>query len=67
MFIGRLQNRCGNTLFGNPFSPTSEIRDTCIRGYRNQNKFPKHKVWWLKEAAQIRQTFIYPYVQQTSN
>ena len=30
---------------------------TC-RGYWNQTKFPIHKVWWLREAAQIRQTFI---------
>ena len=31
---------------------------TCIHGYWNQTKFPKHKVCWLREAAQIGQTFI---------
>ena len=30
----------------------------CIRGYWNQTKFPIHKVWWLREATQIGQTFI---------
>ena len=46
---------CNHVLF---FLPTSEIRDTCIRGYWNQTKFPKQKVWWLREAAQIGQMFI---------
>ena len=40
------------------FLPTSGIRDTCICGYWNQTKFPIHKVWWLREASQIGQTFI---------
>ena len=38
--------------------PTSEICDTCIRVYWNPNKFPIYKVWWLREASQIGQTFI---------
>ena len=25
----------------------------CIHGYWNQTKFSIHKVWWLREAAQI--------------
>ena len=33
---------------------------TCMHGYWNQTKFPIHKLWWLREAAQIRQTFITP-------
>ena len=39
LVIGWLQNRCGDTLFFllvNIFLPTSDIRDTCIRGYWNQ-------------------------------
>ena len=40
------------------FLPTNEIRDTCIRGYWNQTKFPIHKVWWLREGSQVGQTFI---------
>ena len=31
---------------------------TCTRGYRNQTKFPMHRVWWLREAAQFGQTFV---------
>ena len=33
---------------------------TCrpISGCWNQTKFPSHKVWWLREASQIRQTFM---------
>ena len=31
---------------------------TSIQGYWNQTKFQKHKVWRLREAAQIGQTFI---------
>ena len=27
--------------------------------------FPIHKVWWLKEASQIGQMFIYPYVKKS--
>ena len=37
--------------------PTSQIRDTCIRGYCNQTKFPIYKVWWLRVASQIGQMF----------
>ena len=33
-----------------------EICDTCI--CIAGTKFPIHKVWWLREASQIRQTFI---------
>ena len=40
------------------FLPTSEIRDTCTRGYWNETKFSIHKVWWLREASQIGQTLI---------
>ena len=32
-----------------------------IRGYWNQTIFTTHKVWWLREASQIGQTFI-PYL-----
>ena len=39
------------------FFPTSEICDICICGYWKQTKFPTHKVWWLREAAQIGQMF----------
>ena len=31
---------------------------SCMQGYWNQTKFPIHKVWWLREASQIGQTFI---------
>ena len=68
LVIGRLQNRCGDVFgflifFLNLFFwPTSELRDTCtcIHGYWNQTKLPIHKVWWLREASQIGQTFIPP-------
>ena len=76
MVIGRLQNRCGDAFYlficllfiFKYFLPTSEIvRDACIRGYHwNQTKFPIHKVWWLREASQIGQTFIPLYEQVIS-
>ena len=54
-----LQNRCSDQFLGVIFFlPTSEICDTCICSYWNQTKFPTHKVWWIREAAQIGQTFI---------
>ena len=48
------------------FLPTSEIMwYFCISGYWNQSKFPIHKVWWLREASEIGQTFI-PLCEQKS-
>ena len=39
--------------FGRFFSASREIRDTYAG-----TKFPIYKVWWLREASQIRQIFI---------
>ena len=46
------------------FSPTSEVRDTCIRGYWNQTKFTIHKAWWLRDAAQSGKR-SHPYVKKS--
>ena len=35
------------------------------QGYWNLTKFPIHKVWWLREALQIGQTFIPVDVKKT--
>ena len=56
--FGFFWGRGGAVVIFSPFLQTSEIRDTCIPGYWNQSKFPVHKVWWLREASQIGQTFI---------
>ena len=47
------QNRCGDALFSAIFFLCQQ-GNTCIRG----DQFPIYKVWWLREASQIRQTFI---------
>ena len=57
LVIGRLQNRCGDAgFFSRPYFDFAnrEIRDTLHTG----TIFPRKKVWWLREASQIRQTFI---------
>ena len=59
--IGWLQNRCGDTLFfpffsRNLFFCHREIYDTYM--YSMRTKFSMYKVWWLREALQIGQTFI---------
>ena len=68
LVIGRLQNRCGDTLFPLflvfwyfSFFANREIRDTL---YTRGPNFPLYKVRWLREASQIRQTFI-PYVKKS--
>ena len=64
LVISRLQNRCSNALFKVFFLLCfclvifffclREIRDTCLRG----DQISHDKVWWLREAPQIGQTFI---------
>ena len=41
--------------FFNLFVPTTEIhvRGTCKCGYWDQTKFPRRKVWWLREPSKI--------------
>ena len=48
---------CGNLFI---FCQAMKERDTYF--YWNQTKFPIHKVWWIREASQIEQTFI-PHVK----
>ena len=38
------------------FFGNREIRDTYVNA---GTKFPIHKVWWLREASEIGQTFIH--------
>ena len=62
LVIGRLQNQCGDVFFFFFFF-FSAIIFFCQQGYMWDivyagTKFPIHKVWWLREASQNRQTFI---------
>ena len=53
LVIGRLQNRCGDTFFSSLYFWYFFSQ----QGTRWPN-FPLYKVWWLREASQIGQTFI---------
>ena len=57
LVIGRLQNRCSDMLsfLGGIFFANRKI---CDNTWSAGTKFPIYKVRWLRQASQIRQTFI---------
>ena len=60
LIIGRFQDRCGDAFFFCDLFFCQPVIYT-IHGYAvigNQTKFSIHKVWWLREASLIGQTFI---------
>ena len=58
LVIGRLQNRCGDALFFPSFFCFGPAGKYVIHIIYAGTKCPMYKVWWLREASQISQTFI---------